>query len=72
MDTTSMNYGNVLSSFKIEWDNYEELKKEDDPDVPGINDKYNDCKVIKWVSTFNFCLYRTYGSRGPLFYVLRE
>ena len=39
MDATNMNYANVLSSFKIEWDTYEELKKEDDPDFPVINYK---------------------------------
>ena len=52
-----MNYGNVFSIFNIDWDTYEELKKEDDPDVPVINDKENDHKVIKWVSTFIDCLY---------------
>ena len=68
-----MHYGNnVLSRFKIEWDIYEELKKEDNPDVLVINDKENIRKLIKWVSNFTDCLSRTYGSRRPLVYVLRK
>ena len=51
-----MHYGNILASFKIEWDTYEEFKKEDYSYVPVINDKENSCKVIKWVSNFNDCL----------------
>ena len=39
MDATNMNYANVLSSFKIEWDAYEDLKKDYDPDFPVINYK---------------------------------
>ena len=71
MHARNMNYSNLLSSFKIDYDTYEELKKEDDPDVPVINDKDNDSKLIQRVSIFTDCLYRTYGSRGPLVYVLR-
>ena len=72
MHARNMNYSNLLSSFKIDYDTYEELKKEDDPDVPVINDKDNDRKLIKWVSIFTDCLYQTYGSRGPLVYVIQE
>ena len=53
-------------------DTYEELKKEDDSDVPIINDKYNYLKVIKWVSTFTNCLSQTYVSIEPLVNVLLE
>jgi hypothetical protein len=68
----SMHYSNVLADFKVEWEDYESLKKQDDPDVPSISDKDNDRKVIKWVPIFIDCASRTYGSRGPLAYVLRE
>ena len=71
INATNMNYGHVLSRFKIEWDTYEELKKEDCPNVPVINDKGNDHKLIKWLYTFNESLYQTYESRGTLVYVLR-
>ena len=67
-----MHYSNVLSIFKIEWDTYEKLNKEDDPDVSVINDKGNDRKVIKWVYIFTDCLSQNYGYRGPLVYVLQE
>jgi hypothetical protein len=72
MTPVNMHYTNVLSEFKIEWEDYESLKKQDDPDVPSISDKDNDRKVIKWVPIFIDCVSRTYGSRGPLAYVLRE
>jgi hypothetical protein len=48
----NMHYTNVLADFKIEWEDYESLKKQDDPDVPTISDKDNDRKVIKWVPIF--------------------
>ena len=61
-----------MSSFKIDWGTYEELKKEGDPDFPVNNDKKNDWKVIKWVFTFTDSLSPTYASRGPFVYVLQE
>lgn len=72
INVACMHYTNILSMFKIEWDDYESLKSQDDPSIPHINDKDNDRKVIKWVPIFIDCLSRTYGSRGPLAYVLRE
>ena len=57
MNATNMHCGNILSSFKIERDTYENLRKEDDPDVLVINDKENYSKAIKWVYTFTDCLY---------------
>ena len=71
MNDMNIHYTNVLSNFKIEWDTYGELKKDDDPNVPVLDDKDNDSKVIKGVSIFNNCLYSTNGSRGPLVYVPR-
>ena len=66
----NMHYANVLSDFKIEWEDYESLKKQDDPDVPSISDKDNDRKIIKWVPIFIHYTSHTYGSRGPLSCVL--
>ena len=48
------------------------MKKEDYTYVPLINDKENDCKVMRWLSIFTDCISRTHGSRGPLVYVIRE
>lgn len=42
MDTSNMHYINVLSHFKIEWEAYKALQKEDDPSIPKINDWDND------------------------------
>jgi hypothetical protein len=67
-----MHHINVLTPFKLEWDEFESMKSQDDPDVPSINDKDNERKVIKWVPIFLDCASRTYGSRGPLAYVLRD
>ena len=50
-DATYMHDGNLLSSFNIEWDIHEKLKKENYPNEQVINDKENDFKVIKWLST---------------------
>ena len=72
MSTGNMHYGNILASFKIEWEAYVALKNEDAPKPPTIRDQDNDRKVIKWAPIFQDCLARTYGSRGPLIYVLRE
>ena len=63
---------NVLFNFKIDYQAYVDLKYEDAPKAPSINDKDNDRKVIKWASILQDWLARTYGSRGPLIYVLRE
>ena len=72
MNPSNMHYTNVLSAFKIEEEAYADLIKKPEPDVPLINDKDNDRKVIKWVPNFLDCLSRTYGSKGPLVYVLRD
>ena len=72
MTPQNMHYTNVLQSFKIEWETYQDLRDQSEPEVPLINDKDNDRKVIKWVPIFLDCLTRTYGIRGPLVYILRE
>ena len=72
MTVPSMHYNNVLKSFKIEWETYQDLRDQDPPEVPLISDKENDRKVIKWVPVFLDCLTRSYGINGPLSYVLRD
>ena len=47
MNANHIHYGNILSRFKIEWDTYENLKKENDLNVLLINDKENDNEVNK-------------------------
>ena len=71
MSPINMHWTHVLSLFKDEWEDFESLKKQDDPTVPLISDKDHDRKIIKWAPIFLDCTFRTYGSRGPLSYVLR-
>ena len=42
MDSDNMHYNNVLSDFKIDWDTYVNLKSQDSPEVPLVNDKDSD------------------------------
>ena len=72
MNSISMHYTNVLKDFKIEWDTYQDLRDQDEPDVPLVVDKDGDRRIIKWVPIFLDCLTRSYGIRGPLVYVLRD
>ncbi len=72
MTPESMSYNDVLKPFKVEWDTYQDLRDQDEPDVPLISDKDNSCKLIKWAPIFLDCLTRSYGINGPLAYVLRE
>lgn len=72
ISSDNMHYNNVLVNFTIDWDAYKSQMSQDEPDVPLIIDKGSDRKVIKWVPTFMDCMSRTYGTRGPLSYVLRE
>lgn len=68
----NMHYNNILSGFKIDFDAYCTLKKQDAPDVPLVYDKDKDKKVIKWAPLFLDAMSRTFGAKGPLRYVLRE
>lgn len=70
MTVQNMHCANVLLTFKLEWETYQELRKQDEPGIPVINDKDRDRKVIKWVPIFLDCLTHTYGLCGPLIYVL--
>ena len=56
LTTGNMHYTNVLSNFKIEFETYEALKKEDAPDIPKISDKDGDCKIIRWAPIFLDCM----------------
>ena len=71
MTVFNMRYGKVLAGFKVEWEAFFELKGEDSPKCPTIMDKNCDRKVLKWMSPFRDYVSRTYGSKGPLSYVLR-
>ena len=53
MTPHSMHYGNFLSDFKVEWDSYEDLRTQDDPKVPKVNDKEQDRKIILWDPIFS-------------------
>ena len=68
----NMHYTNVLIDFKVEWDAYTELKKEDPPKIPRISDKLGDRKIIHWAPIFKDTLLMFHGPRGPIAYVLRD
>jgi hypothetical protein len=71
-DGTSMHYANVLVNFKVDYEAFKELKKQDAPDVPDVKDNDGDRKIIKWLPIFFDCMSRKYGVKGPVAYVLRE
>ena len=72
MIPVNMHYTSVLKGFQVEWDSYEDLRDQDDPAAPLVNDKDNERKIIKWVPIFVDCLSRTYCVRGTLVYVVRD
>ena len=72
MDASSMNYENVLSTFKIEWEAYKEIMSEDDPKVPKIVDRDGDRRIIRWSPIFLDNLDAIIGDKGPLRYALRD
>ena len=49
---TNLHYTQVLSDFKVEWEDYEKLQDADEPTAPKINDREAERKVIKWVPIF--------------------
>jgi hypothetical protein len=67
-----LHYNNVLTTFKVEYEAYLKLQKEDAPTVPNVKDTDNERKVIKWAPIFIDCMSRTYRIKGPLAYVLRD
>ena len=70
MDASSMHYGNIISTFKIEWEAYKAIMSEDDPTVPKIVDRYGDRIIICWAPIFLDSLDAIIGAKGPLRYVL--
>ena len=70
MTPQSMHYRNFLSDFKVEWDAYEDLRTKDYPNLPKVNDKDQDRKIIRWYPIFLDWISSTYGSRSSLHYVL--
>ena len=68
----NMHYSNILTGFKTDHEAYALLKKQDKPDPPVVSDKDKEKKIIKWMPLFEDALSRTFGSKGPLIYVLRE
>ena len=53
-------YTNVLATFKVEFEAYEQLQKETAPMVLEIRDSDNERKVIKWTPIVLDCMFRTY------------
>ena len=72
MTPANMHYTNVLMAFKVEWEAYQVVLDKDEPKVPKISDRDGDRKIIRWAPIFVNTLFRTYGSKGPLSYVLRD
>ena len=68
----NMQYVNVLGYLKTDYDDYVLLKKQTSHEVPLVGDKDKDKKIIKWVSIFEDVISRTFGSKVPLVYILRE
>lgn len=71
-NASNMHYANVLNGFKVDFEAYTLLRKQDEPEVPLLNDKDKEKKVIRWIPLFEDALSRSFGSKGPLIYVLRE
>ena len=72
MDASSMHYGNILSTFNIEWEPYEAIMSEDDPKVPKIVYRDGDRRIIRWAPIFLYSLDAIIGAKGLLRYVLRD
>ena len=64
-----MTYNRVLKPFYVEWEAIETMSQETKPDVPTL---HKHTSPLKWIESFNNCLYRTFGVRKtPLSYVIR-
>ena len=72
LDSENMSYRNVFSDFKVDYKNYEQLKKQDAPKVPVVKESDGEKKIINWVPAFKDCMSRIFGLQGPLSYVLRK
>ena len=72
MNLHNMRCSTVLATYKSENEPYLSTKDEAKPQVPKINDRDNDCKVIRCYPIFKGYLTSSDDSRGPLTYVLRR
>ena len=72
MDASSMQYGKLLFTFKIEWEAYKAIMSEDDPKVPKIVDRDGDRRIISLAPIFLDNLDAIIGTKGLLRYVLRD
>ena len=68
----NMSYTHVLSKFHVDYEHYEQLKKQDAPKVPVVKESDAEKKIINWAPVFKDCMSRTFGLQGPLSYVLRK
>ena len=68
----NMHYVNMLGEFNTYYDAYVLRKKETSPEVSLVSDKDKEKKIIKWVPLFEDSLSRTFRSKGPLVYIVRE
>ena len=65
----NMHFVQVLKDFNIEHEAITKRAKIDKPDVPKIT---RNTTPLRWIESFNDCLYRTFGIRDcPLSYVTR-
>ena len=60
----------TLANFDVQWQAMQELKKQDDTDVPKLTKSGS---IIKWIESLKLHLNETVGVRNcPLVYVVRE
>ena len=72
IERTCMHYANMLSKFQIDYKDCINLKKQTELEVPLINARDNNWKVIKYCPIFTDCLSRAYDNHGPLVYFLHK
>ena len=51
---------------------YKDINAQNGPKVPTLNDRDADFKIIRWAPIFLAYMPRTYGSWGPLRYIIRS
>ena len=67
----NMHYQNVLINFKLEYEEFCDLKNHNESSVPKMNDRDGYRKVICWPPIIADAMSRAYGSKRSLSYVLR-
>ena len=71
-DFDNMHYVNVRGEFRTDYYAYVQMKKQTSPEVPPVSDKHKEKKIIKGVPLFENTLLRTFGSKDPLVYIVRD